>query len=207
MTTSALGQYEALSPGPTHYQVLGLTPCILSSAKDPLALLKRAYRRALLQHHPDKATSATPCCSSSSPPRTSLSPTVDSTYTIDQIGQALAVLSSPSQRATYDASLRHAIRPSLTPFHTGVENVDLDDLPFDPLTSQWYRSCRCGNHRGYSFDETDLFQVADQGLVMVACQDCSLWLRVHFALVHEQDGSSQAQSPSALPPDHNIKPS
>ncbi|PHH73832.1 hypothetical protein CDD82_5250 [Ophiocordyceps australis] len=199
MDTSALGHHEAVSSAPNHYQVLGLTPCILSSAKDPLALLKCAYRRALLQNHPDKSTNSTPSCSSFSPPRSTLPSAGFSTYTIDQIGQALAVLSSPSQRATYDASLRHAIRPTCTPFQTGVENVDLDDLPFDSLTSRWYRSCRCGNPRGYSFDEADLFQVADQGLVMVACQDCSLWLRVHFALLHEQDGPSQAQSPSVQP--------
>ncbi|RDA83269.1 hypothetical protein CP532_0989 [Ophiocordyceps camponoti-leonardi (nom. inval.)] len=70
---------------------------------------------------------------------------------------------------------------------TGVENVDLDDLPFDEDGGRWYRSCRCGNDRGYSFDETDLADVAEEGLLLVGCLDCSLWLRVHFAAVDDEE--------------------
>lgn len=72
-------------------------------------------------------------------------------------------------------------------FHTGVENVDLDDLEFDEADECWYRSCRCGNDRGYLFREPDLVEVADEGELMVGCLDCSLWLRVHFAVLEDQD--------------------
>lgn len=39
------------------------------------------------------------------------------------------------------------------------------------------------------FGEDDLEEAADYGEVMVGCLDCSLWLRVHFAVVDgEEDG-------------------
>lgn len=172
----------------THYEVLGITPSILdSSTHDPSTLIKRAYRRALLRNHPDKATSATNerIPSSAAPPQKSV-------YTIDQISQAFTVLSSPSQRTAYDAFLRlsHSLPGSgagPTSFQTGVENVDLDDLPFDDPEQRWYRSCRCGNDRGYSFGEADLMEVGDGGVLMVGCQDCSLWLRVHFAVIDDDE--------------------
>ncbi|KAJ6446284.1 diphthamide biosynthesis protein 4 [Purpureocillium lavendulum] len=161
----------------THYEVLGLTSSILdSSTSDPSALIKRAYHRALLRNHPDKAAP-----SSIPTPNTS-------TFTVDQISRAFTVLSSPAQRAKYDSSLRlsQSAVPGAARFQTGVENVDLDDLPFDEGEERWYRSCRCGNDRGYSFGEEDLLGAGDEGLLMVGCQDCSLWLRVHFAVVEDE---------------------
>lgn len=156
----------------THYQVLGITPSIVDSHNDPPTLLKRAYRRALLQNHPDKAGGSKA-----------------NIYTVDQITMALNVLSSPRDRAAYDNSLRLA-RPEregrpLTGFQTGVENVDLDDLPYDAKTSSWYRGCRCGNDVAYLFSEDDLEVCADEGELLVGCQDCSLWLRVHFAVLED----------------------
>ena len=170
----------------THYQVLKLSPAILDTQHDPSTLIKKAYHRALLQNHPDKATPSTSSTSSSS----SSSPSI---YTVDQITRAFTVLSSPSQRAAYDTSLRlqttsdgEGIPGSLsTKFQTGVENVDLDDLAFDDAEECWYRSCRCGNDRGYLFHEADLEEVGDEGELMVGCLDCSLWLRVHFAVVED----------------------
>ncbi|POR32046.1 Diphthamide biosynthesis protein 4 [Tolypocladium paradoxum] len=172
----------------THYKVLGLTPSILdTTTHDPSTLVKRAYHRALLRNHPDKAASTTnePIPSSSTSPQ-------KSAYTIDQISQAFTVLSSPTQRTAYDASLRlsHSLPGSgagATTFQTGVENVDLDDLPFDDAEERWYRSCRCGNDRGYSFGEADLMEAGDEGVLMVGCQGCSLWLRVHFAVVDDDE--------------------
>lgn len=165
----------------THYQVLNVSSSLLDSQHDPSILIKRAYRRALLQNHPDKASSS----SSQTPAGTK------SLYTIDQISKAFAVLSSPTQRAAYDTSLRLSNATTLDEgstgirFQTGVENVDLDDLPFDEVKEYWYRSCRCGNGRGYSFYETDLEDGSPEGELMVGCQDCSLWLRVHFAMIED----------------------
>lgn len=182
---------------PSHYQVLGLTPTILNSQHDPSTLIKQAYRRALLRHHPDKAaSSASPSLSSSSQSKSSNA----QLYTVDQITQAFTILSSPRQRSTYDANLRlsraNGDDDSQARFQTGIENVDLDDLAFDEGEERWYRSCRCGNDRGYSFQETDLEEVEHEGLLMVGCQDCSLWLKVHFAVVEDvqDEGHSSASN-------------
>ncbi|KAH8737604.1 Diphthamide biosynthesis protein 4 [Ilyonectria robusta] len=162
--------------GVTHYQVLNLTPTLIDTQHDPTALIKRAYHRALLRNHPDKV--------SASPASTS--------FTIDQITTALTVLSSRSSRTAYDTALRVS-RPAANAqsrdatFQTGVENVDLDDLAYDDAKECWYRPCRCGNDRSYIFRETDLEEVGDEGELVVACLDCSLWLRVHFAVVDDDE--------------------
>lgn len=154
----------------THYEILSLTPSMLDAAGSDPALIKRAYRRALLQNHPDKTTQQS-----------------QPSYSIDQISAAFSVLSSPKQRDEYDTSLKLAKTEDdeFARFQTGVENVDLDDLEFDEEQERWFRSCRCGNERGYTFQEGDLEEAGDDGLLMVGCQDCSLWLRVHFAVVEE----------------------
>jgi hypothetical protein len=36
------------------------------------------------------------------------------------------------------------------------------------------------------FGEADLIEVEDDGELMVGCQDCSLWLKVHFAVVDDE---------------------
>jgi curved DNA-binding protein CbpA len=169
---------------PTHYEVLNLSPSIIEDSLDALKLIKRAYHRALLRHHPDKTASSTKYSSNSQ---------AKSIYSIDQITAAYTVLSSPGQRTEYDAKLRQAQALSGfggsnggPRFQTGVENVDLDDLPFDETKERWYRSCRCGNERGYLFGEADLIEVEDDGELMVGCQDCSLWLKVHFAVVDDE---------------------
>ena len=117
-------------------------------------------------------------------------------FTVDQVSAAYAVLSDPRRRAEYDSGLlklggggRADQQPG---FQTGVENVDLDDLDFDGGGGgggerEWYRDCRCGNPRGYRVREADLEEAADYGELMVGCQDCSLWLRVHFSVVDDDD--------------------
>ncbi|CAH0049446.1 unnamed protein product [Clonostachys solani] len=174
----------------SHYQVLNLTQSLVDSHHNPSALIKRAYRRALLQNHPDKAAQ--------SPASTF--------HSVDQITAAYTVLSSPRDRAAYDASARLSQHGSQDPtttsvqFRTGVENVDLDDLPFDEGKDVWYRSCRCGNDRGYVFGEDDLEEVGDEGELMVGCLDCSLWLNVHFAQVDNDETAGTYRSwPLELP--------
>ncbi|KAK3180652.1 Diphthamide biosynthesis protein 4 [Lecanicillium sp. MT-2017a] len=171
---------------PTHYQVLGLSPSILAD-QDPSSassLIKKAYHRALLQNHPDKAKSA----------HSSSSTLLQISYTVDQISQAFNVLSAPRSRAEYDAALRVSRIAGAgedgtlaARFQTGVENVDLDDLEVDEGEGKWFRSCRCGNDKGYTFQEADLEEASDDGVLMVGCHDCSLWLKVHFAVVDDDD--------------------
>ncbi|KAM5351634.1 hypothetical protein ACJ41O_004357 [Fusarium nematophilum] len=177
-----------LSGTATHYQVLNLTPTLLETQHDPTPLIKRAYHRALLRNHPDKAAASSSMATSP-------------VFTVDQITAALNVLSSPVSRAAYDAALRvhrpggDAARDAA--FQTGVENVDLDDLAFDEKDESWYRPCRCGNDRSYVFCEADLEEVGDEGELVVACLDCSLWLRVHFAVVDVEDDEAPPSPPTA----------
>jgi curved DNA-binding protein CbpA len=163
----------------TYYEVLNITPATLDTSSDQTQILKKAYHRALLLHHPDKKNKPTPSSSSH--------------LTIDQISTAYAILSSPSLRQDYDKALSLSNQSTLstTTFQTGIHDIDLDDLDFDDGSGQWYRSCRCGNPRGYVFGEGDLEEAADFGEVMVGCLDCSLWLRVHFAVMEEDDGDGE----------------
>ncbi|KAK4156971.1 CSL zinc finger-domain-containing protein [Chaetomidium leptoderma] len=200
------------NPNPTYYEILNLSQSSLSPQQqqqqvqddnDTTAaalIIKRAYRRALLDHHPDKNKT-----------KTKTTTTTTSHFTIDQISTAYATLSRPTQRAAYDRSLLlsqpspqasaaaaaaggggggSSSSSSGTEFQTGIEIVDLDDLEYDEdddvqRTARWYRPCRCGNPRGYQFAEADLEEAADLGELMVGCADCSLWLRVHFVVVDE----------------------
>ncbi|KAL6924950.1 hypothetical protein FSST1_002224 [Fusarium sambucinum] len=164
----------------THYQVLNITPALLDTQHDSAPLIKRAYHRALLRNHPDKVANSDPS---------------SVFFTVDQITTALNVLSSPSARAAYDAALRVSRPTGVTgqdgSFQTGVENVDLDDLAFDEDQECWYRPCRCGNEHSYEFREADLEEVGDEGELVVGCLDCSLWLRVHFAVLDEDEDDTQ----------------
>ena len=179
-------------PAPTYYEILSLSPTTLSHADDPATtttLIKRAYRRALLSHHPDKKT-----------PTITTNPQQhhnhhQNTFTIDQISTAYATLSHPPSRQAYDQTLlSQSPSPQATQaanFQTGIETLDLDDLNShqdDDGTTRWYRACRCGNPRGYLFAESDLEEAADLGELMVGCADCSLWLRVCFAVVDDDEG-------------------
>ncbi|KAK0632842.1 hypothetical protein B0T14DRAFT_533170 [Immersiella caudata] len=164
---------------PTYYEILNLSSLTTSQQPNPSQFIKRAYRRALLSHHPDKkSTNATP------------SATASPTFTIDQISAAYAILSNTTSRASYDKLLlttSSSTTPLPSQFQTGIETIDLDDLEYDTSKEEWYRPCRCGNARGYRFGEADLEDSADLGELMVGCVDCSLWLRVQFAVMADEE--------------------
>ncbi|KAI0176378.1 hypothetical protein GGR52DRAFT_540713 [Hypoxylon sp. FL1284] len=212
------------SAEPTLYDVLSLTPKHLEgeASASQQKIVKQAYRRALLTHHPDKAASKdnepASSSSSSSPPSQAPSASTPTSspapkpkkpqrqqkqkkqprilYTVDQIQHAYGVLSDRKQRAEYDRSLRAASSSSghlatssssSAFFHTGVETVDLDDVAFDERKGVYHRPCRCGNARGYAFTEDNLDEFEDDGVLMVECLDCSLWIRVLFAAAEEEE--------------------
>lgn len=207
-------------PPPTHYEILSLAPSLLTTTPSHNQLLKRAYRRALLNHHPDKTSTTNPNTTTTS--TRSAPPAPKTSYTIDQITLAYTTLSAPSLRAAYDRSLVltntnpfFSSSSSLTNPHnnpspssssqqddrgnqkTGLETVDLDDLDYDE-SGEWFRACRCGNARGFRVGEEDLDEALGEappgsgsggmGEVVVGCVDCSLWLRVLFAVAEGQEG-------------------
>ncbi|KAH9909193.1 hypothetical protein F4778DRAFT_715707 [Xylariomycetidae sp. FL2044] len=228
---------------PTLYEILSLTPKQLEGqpASAQAKLVKHAYHKALLKHHPDKkqaadsqaeGSSSSPSSPSSPPPSkpsratskpkskpssSSSSPNTNTntnttktpqSYTVDQIQSAYNILADAGQRASYARSLRSApARRDLfdaarhpASWQIGVETVDLDDVDFDERRGLYFRPCRCGSARGYAFTEANLEEFEDDGVVVVECRDCSLWLRVLFAaaveeedeegVVEEQDDSS-----------------
>ena len=167
------------------------------------ALIRRAYRRALLQHHPDKQTAGSQGGSTAFE------------YTVDEIRSAYAALGGGGQSAAKKAVLGGLATGSTA---TGLEIVDLDELPFDEAEDDgasvqtWYRSCRCGNPRGFTLNEHDLEEELDAeametlagdagsgrsepavGELMVGCQDCSLWLCVHFAAAPDEEDEEDGE--------------
>ena len=80
---------------PNYYTTLSLSARKHDPTLTP-AEVKAAYKRALLQHHPDKSTSG---------PK--------SGFTVDSIALAYKILSSPALKSEYDLGLQTA-RPART---------------------------------------------------------------------------------------------
>ncbi|KAM0690357.1 hypothetical protein Q7P36_009124 [Cladosporium allicinum] len=192
---------------PNYYTTLNLSARKYDPTLTP-AEVKAAYKRALLQHHPDKKASTT---STSTPPQSSNSDSKNKNITIDSIALAYKILSSPALKAEYDLALQTSKRsrnnnnnnnPNSNPdfsdsdeeeesdkiFRTGLETIDLDDLEFVEESSSgkeeetWTRSCRCGDDGGFVVTEKELEANAEDGEVIVGCRGCSLWLRVLFGV-------------------------
>ncbi|KAL4893861.1 CSL zinc finger-domain-containing protein [Aspergillus ambiguus] len=179
-----------------YYQILSL-PFSGSTSGFTKQQLKLAYHKALLTHHPDKASPSTP------PPTTTKThnhhlPHEQRIYTIDEITTAYKTLSDPHLRAEYDRALRldrsriAEREKSSAVFHTGLEVVDLEDLGCDETgdggddsTCVWFRACRCGDDRGFLVSESDLEREAEHGEIVVGCRGCSLWMKVLFAVAED----------------------
>jgi len=176
----------------THYEVLGLPNSFGATGALTPQLLKASYRKALLLHHPDKVQQIV---SPDGAPVKASQTNSSNSYTVDQITKAYSVISTPKLRAEYDRELALQSQQTGTSasrqkhiFRTVVEIVDLDDLEFHDNDSVWYRSCRCGDDRGFVIREEDLEEAADDGELNVGCKGCSLWLRVLFGVVDEEAG-------------------
>lgn len=192
-----------------HYEVLHLPSpedyLQNNSAKQLTdADIKRAYRAALLKHHPDK--------SSSNPSHDAESQLLENTSlakevlgssvqpSIDAIKHAYEVLSNVTTRAEYDRELlllrRHPHttterdESTIHPFQIGEEVVDLDDMKFDEK-GFWYRACRCGEEVSYVVTDEMLEGEAKRGgrEIVVGCAGCSLWIRVGFAVENHGEGT------------------
>ena len=180
----------------TYYEILNLPAPPTTTNLTP-QILKLAYHKALLRYHPDKA--GVPGQESHHPPHNHTQPQPTRTrqggkkYTIDEITTAYKTLRDPSQRSEYDLSLRLAPSQrnenpggSKTPdvFHTGLEVLDLEDLSAEdgPDGMVWYRSCRCGDERGFLVTEDELEREVESGEIVLGCRGCSLWVKVLFGV-------------------------
>ena len=178
------------------YEILNLKspqPGTYPSTED----IKQAYRRALLHHHPDK--------SSAGEDQRRRNDKITSMQSIDDIILAYKTLSNASARAEYDRSLRDGgvlhHSPLKDKLRSSHETVDLDEMVFDAELNVWYRSCRCGDERGFMVTEAELEEAAEAGAVMMGCKGCSLWLQVEFEAVNESihEGGEKLPSVPSVP--------
>lgn len=176
-------------------------------------LARRAYRRALLRHHPDKNPQKDNVEDDSRKGERDQKNggggvgdreiNAEKTrgrraFSVDEITAAYKTLASPTLGRAYLHSLSTKSPNGEVNdlHHTGLEAHDLDDLDYDSEAQVWYLSCRCGNPRGYVVREKDLEEeverrdqeegeVGGDAEILVGCRDCSLWIGVGFAVVEE----------------------
>lgn len=156
-----------------YYTILNLPiPFSLQNTTTNSETLKTAYRKALLQHHPDrkpKEQTAT-------------------TFTVDQILQAYETLANPATRLKYDETFlkqRNVQGLAKDVERSAVETLDLEDLQYQETSTGgvWDKSCRCGST--YQVNEKQLEEVASDGEIVVGCRGCSLSIKVTFDAVEE----------------------
>lgn len=150
-------------------------------------VLRAAYRRTLLIHHPDKVEDhQRPTCISYK-----ADSSAERAYTIDQIIEAYQTLADPSRRAEYQEKLlrvQHLTngRSAKQLASSGLEVIDLEDLILHegPDGRYWCKECRCGN--SYMVHEQQLEEVFGSDSIVVQCQGCSICVAITFEAVEEQ---------------------
>ena len=158
----------------SYYDILGVDTEQVFTPEE----LKRAYRRALLRHHPDKVAGTGNHSNNGQ----------RQVVSVDEIGLAYKTLSDAKLRREYDQALRNRMPQSTLSevegriHRTGLETVDLDSLVFDDAGESWSRSCRCGDDKGFIITEPELEAHADVGEITIGCKGCSLWLRILFSV-------------------------
>jgi len=189
---SSHSHYDALGlPAPTHN---GATPELLTSQA-----VKKAYHKALLKWHPDKALvgAALPATTLDKLKSTPPPPTDTPGYTLDEIITAYTTLSTERGRREYEREYRLRLAGNTKEEVKGLWNayvpmdvVDLDDFEYEERLGKFYKRCRCGEDEGYVLWESELEEV-QAGEVVVGCVGCSLWLKVEFEVVAEWEGKEE----------------
>lgn len=167
----------------THYEVLNIT------SQSSLPDVKRAYKDLLLATHPDKYQSST------------ISSTQKNIHSIDVIKEAYRILGDEKLRKQYDENLlEEGKKRGIYKFGDGVDEVSLDTFEPVDLNDQdsdimhYIRKCpRCQVSDGFKVNDALLEEYAvicddsDEGKfqVLIQCDSCSLWLKVHFFAADE----------------------
>ncbi|KAI5304793.1 hypothetical protein KEM56_005922 [Ascosphaera pollenicola] len=189
----------------THYMVLNLPGPSTSLSR---SVLKTAYHKALLQHHPDKSREFQTAIQSPE----EVKKQKHSAYSVDQITTAYKILADPVTRAEYDRELRlacvstrepgeHAAAEDDSIFRIGLELYDLDDLQMEegggPDGSDiWYHACRCGEKKGFLVSESDLEREAEWGEIIGPLNPFTM-----------SEAESKAASPPAAAAAAEVEPS
>ena len=153
----------------SHYEVLGVV--LTCSDLD----IKSAYKEMLLAHHPDKKGNAS--------------------TTINSIQEAYKTLIDPELRDQYDDSLKRSIqRQGFNITGDGLDIYSLDDFEMEEEEEcKWLKDCpRCQFPKSIKFNESDLIENGtedgDNGFeIIVQCESCSLWIKVKYYEINEED--------------------
>ncbi|ESW04234.1 hypothetical protein PHAVU_011G078000 [Phaseolus vulgaris] len=129
------------------YLILGVEPSVSISE------IKKAYRKAALRHHPDKAgQSLTKSDNVDDQTWKVIAEEVhrDADRLFKIIGEAYAVLSDPAKRARYDAEeeMRNSLKKRHGPI--GRNNVDAQYYPFEQSSRRQWREA----YRSYGYSST-----------------------------------------------------
>ncbi|KAJ4388545.1 Diphthamide biosynthesis protein 4 [Gnomoniopsis smithogilvyi] len=187
---------------PTHFEILSLSARSLDGQgpDEQSEIVKKAYRRALLKHHPDKQAQTSAEKSDAS------SATYSQHFTVDQITEAYNVLSDEQQRrkytrnlraqskATFSSNARTTTRGSRKAKTAQVETVNLDDLSWSGKRRLYYHACQgCGKARGFTLREDDIEDEDEDYELMIECSGCEKELKVVVPALVDGPESSQGE--------------
>ena len=150
----------------TPYEIIG-APSTASTAE-----LRRAYKRAALRLHPDRAHM----------PRSDgdeLASGASVSATFRELQASWALVGTEEERAAYDHEHAERVEARKRRVAFNIE-IDLDDMDFIEAESGgvglFSHACRCGS----TFDVTE--SELDKGVDLLQCEGCSQIARVMYEL-------------------------
>ncbi|CAH2351242.1 diphthamide biosynthesis protein 4 [[Candida] railenensis] len=152
----------------TFYEILSVGPDADTQQ------IKKAYRKKILQTHPDKTSG-----SANNNEDTSSS-------TVSLIKEAYDTLSDPTLREQYDQDLTKAAQTQgYNLSGDGLDTYSLESFEYDDSNEAWLKTCpRCQAPCSIKLIEEDLEQGTDDGEggleLLVQCGSCSLWIKVKY---------------------------
>ncbi|GME72267.1 unnamed protein product [[Candida] boidinii] len=181
----------------TYYEVLDISP------GSTLAEIKLAYKNKLLALHPDKIQQNSVQSSHSD----TIVYYADNGSTEDLIPllkEAYKVLSDPKHRKEYDDEVEAMLKKNgIVNYGDGLDTYTLDDFKSDIPESEedpviFRKDCpRCTITNGFVISEDDLIKNTETNInskkddgsyqLVLQCDSCSLWLKVKYFDLEEDD--------------------